>query len=176
MKREFDKSINGAVAKRQFTFDELNALLRCDPDQGKIFWLAPHRNAGKEALGSLDKFGYKRGAVSGVGLRAHRVIWLLHYGTWPSGEIDHIDGDVANNKISNLREVNRSENMRNRTRHSNNKSGCAGVVWHKFTKKWQVMVCNKYIGVYEDLDEAIAVRRSMEKEHGFTDRHGSKKP
>ena len=40
---------------------------------------------------------------------AHRLAWLYTYGYLPK-EIDHKDRDKANNKISNLRSVTRSEN------------------------------------------------------------------
>ena len=36
------------------------------------------------------------------------------YGTWPVGDIDHIDGDSSNNKFDNLRDTTRSENLYNR--------------------------------------------------------------
>lgn len=44
---------------------------------------------------------------------AHRVIWKMVYGTEPA-EIDHRDGDPSNNRLSNLREATRSQNLANR--------------------------------------------------------------
>lgn len=53
------------------------------------------------------------------GMRAsvlvHRIVYLSKYGAIPDGfEIDHIDRDTHNNKISNLRAVSREDNMKNR--------------------------------------------------------------
>jgi hypothetical protein len=45
---------------------------------------------------------------------AHRVVWALHYGKFPNGVIDHIDGDPCNNRLENLRSVSQSENNTNR--------------------------------------------------------------
>ena len=45
---------------------------------------------------------------------AHRVIWALHYGKFPNGVIDHIDGDSSNNRLDNLRSVSQSKNNTNR--------------------------------------------------------------
>ena len=45
---------------------------------------------------------------------AHRVAWLLHYGEWPDDEIDHINGVKDDNRISNLRNVDRKTNVENR--------------------------------------------------------------
>ncbi len=43
----------------------------------------------------------------------HRLVWEAFNGTIPSGkEINHIDGNRANNRLSNLQLVTRSENMR----------------------------------------------------------------
>ena len=44
--------------------------------------------------------------------RAHRLVYEAFAGKIPKHlEIDHIDGDKHNNDITNLRAVNRSENM-----------------------------------------------------------------
>lgn len=44
--------------------------------------------------------------------RLHRVVYEAYVGKIPKGlEIDHISGDKHNNDITNLRAVNRSENM-----------------------------------------------------------------
>ena len=44
----------------------------------------------------------------------HQAVWLVCHGRWPKGEIDHIDGDRMNNRIENLRDVSRWQNMRNK--------------------------------------------------------------
>jgi len=44
--------------------------------------------------------------------RGHRLIWEAFNGKIPTNlELDHIDGDKHNNKLSNLRLVTHSENM-----------------------------------------------------------------
>jgi hypothetical protein len=44
--------------------------------------------------------------------RVHRLVYEAYAGKIPKGlEIDHIDGDKHNNDITNLRAINRSENM-----------------------------------------------------------------
>lgn len=46
----------------------------------------------------LDEVGVRHTVL------AHRLAWLLHYGSWPEGDLDHIDGNPLNNKIDNLRD------------------------------------------------------------------------
>ena len=56
-----------------------------------------------------------------------RVLWWMHYGKWPVGEIDHIDGNTHNDAIDNLRDCSRDENSKNRRAYSSNLSGYKGV-------------------------------------------------
>jgi hypothetical protein len=99
----------------------------------------------------------------------------MHLGHWPE-QVDHIDGDTHNNKITNLREVSQLENRRNCSRHVSNTSGFNGVTWSKEFNKWLVRVCVNYkemnLGLYEDLEEAINVRKEANKKYGFHENHG----
>ena len=45
--------------------------------------------------------------------RVHQIVWRVYHGDVPEGlEIDHIDGDKANNRVENLRVVTHAENIR----------------------------------------------------------------
>lgn len=66
--------------------------------------------------------------VSNKTCRVHRIVWGLHYGKIPEGmQIDHIDGNPLNNKISNLRCVDNKTNARNQKFREGNTSGVCGV-------------------------------------------------
>lgn len=132
--------------------------------------------AGQPAFTSLNNTGYLHGLCNRVPLLAHRVAWALTYGLWPDGQIDHIDGDRTNNRIVNLRDATGQENSKNRQLRSDNKSGCVGVQWHKKTQKWRAFISGadglKHLGVFTNLDEAIAARKAAEREHDFHPNHG----
>jgi hypothetical protein len=62
---------------------------------------------------------------------AHRLAWMYVYGRWPAKglDIDHINGNRQDNRIANLREVTRGQNMQNQRRASSRSTtGLLGVL------------------------------------------------
>lgn len=84
-----------------------------------------------------DKFGYlvtnKRytrwaGLIEGKAYTVSRIIWELFNGKIPEGmQIDHVNGDSTDNRISNLRCVTNKINSHNQKKKSTNTSGVTGV-------------------------------------------------
>ena len=68
--------------------------------------------------------------------------------------VDHVDRDPVNNRRFNLRLATHAENMRNRTRQSNNRSGYKGVYLRPDTGRWYagIRVNGKkiHLGVFDD--------------------------
>lgn len=160
----------------------LRQLLRYNSSTGKFFWRkregSPQfsaRYAGKEALTSL-RHGYMFGEIFNKPVAAHRVAFTIYYGRHPSGEVDHINGDRSDNRISNLREVTRTINARNMKKSAANKSGVTGVSFYKATGKWQsrIMSDGKYLhlGYFDRFDDAVSARKAAEQEIGYHPNHG----
>lgn len=101
--------------KNDLPYCELVALLEYSPISGDFWW---KNNRGRIKAGALagktDKGGYKYIKINYKHRAAGRVAWTMYYGENPNGEIDHIDGNPSNNKISNLRTVSRKQNVMNR--------------------------------------------------------------
>lgn len=140
------------------------------------------RFAGKFADGKLDTHGYRCvRAQEGKYRRAHRVIWqIVHSVTLtPDQQIDHINGDRADNRITNLRVVSNKQNHRNTKLFSNNTSGAHGVVWSKQKQRWLARIRQGskqvHLGSFLDKSEAIAVRAKAQLERGFHPNHGVRK-
>jgi hypothetical protein len=100
----------------------------------------------------------------------------MHYGEWPSGEIDHINGVRTDNRVENLRVATRSENMQNTKKPVTNKSGKKGVSWDKTTGKWRAEIRangKKYnLGRFKTIEEAFKAHESAaDKLHRCFARH-----
>lgn len=95
--------------------DRLRELLHYDPASGNFTYLvrAARGTPIGSIAGSVNSEGYRNIRVDGRTYKAHRLAWLYVKGAWPVGMIDHINGDRADNRFGNLREVTRSENLAN---------------------------------------------------------------
>jgi hypothetical protein len=113
----------------RLTVVEVRDRLDYDPNSGVFTWVRPgSRRAIGEAAGGPHPKGYWFIGLHGRRYAAHRLAWAWVHGVWPSGVIDHIDGNGMNNRITNLRDVPISHNMHNRRlRSKNNVSGFLGV-------------------------------------------------
>ena len=116
--------------------------------------------------GTYDPKGYLKILYRGRLYMGHWLAWLYIYGKLPDHEIDHINGNPTDNRISNLRDVTRKQNMENKKIYKTNKSGYSGVTWHNRDKKWNVRIGHYgkriSLGYFDNLNDAIAVRIKAE--------------
>ena len=156
------------------THEQLKSFLHYDPEMGIFVWMAPNSrrvHVGYEA-GCLRKVdGYIQIMINRRLYLAHRLAWLYVHGLWPKDQIDHINGVKDDNRIANLREATRSQNMYNQGKRTDNSSGVKGISWHKPAKKWLVQIRfngkNKYLGLFTDKHEAAeSYRRAALLYHG----------
>jgi hypothetical protein len=112
--------------RRSVPVDLLKAAFHYDPDTGHLIWIGVNlRMLGKRAGSRSQR--YRKVCVGGVRLFEHRVIWALVHGAWPDDEIDHINRDGFDNRLTNLRVVCREENCANRGVYKNNRLGAPCV-------------------------------------------------
>lgn len=159
-------------------------LLAYSPSDGAFFWLknrkgSPAPRAGDVAGGTRPD-GYRYIGIDGKRHYAHRLAWQMVYGSIPDGmEIDHIDHNPSNNRITNLRLVTKAENRQNRAKDRRNKSGVNGVHWSANAKAWCAQIRHnrhtKTLGYFKSLEEAAAARKAAEAVLGFHANHGVKR-
>lgn len=98
-------------------FTMLSERLRVDWNSGQLFWkVKTNRTSIGDVASRKNSYGYFAVNVCGRRYLAHRVVWMLHYGEWPNGNIDHINCDKMDNRVANLRLATYQQNSANRPR------------------------------------------------------------
>lgn len=81
-------------------------------------------------------------------------------------DVDHRDRNTLNNRKSNLRKCNTSENISNAGLKTSNKSGHRGVCWSKTENKWIAYIMKNYhhhtLGYFTNIEDAIECRHRAE--------------
>lgn len=114
------------------TADLVRQALTYEPETGAFIWRvrAGRYPAGRRA-GYINFHGRRmiRLTVGGkrYNLLASRLAWLYVSGVMPEAEMDHINGDPADDRILNLRLADRSQQLANTRLNKRNTSGYRGV-------------------------------------------------
>ena len=151
-------------------------MLSYSPDNGNLVWRERPANmfrdpkqanawngrfAGKHA-GRLHPKGYIHIGVAHKVYQAHHLAWAIYYGEHvPSGmQIDHINCDPADNRISNLRLATSAQNKCNRRAQKNKTSQYKGVSFVKSSGRWAAYIKwdgnQKNLGTFSTEEEAYA--------------------
>lgn len=150
----------------------LKELLSYCPETGEFTNIKSGK--GRKPVGAIvgcaHKHGYVTSMVDGKNYLHHRLAWLYVHGYLPPADIDHRDGNRANNILLNLREATRSENCQNAATRSDNTSGQTGV-W-PVGKRWRAKVCvdgcEHHAGYFDTKELAQAAYLSAKTEmHKF---------
>lgn len=160
------------MATANLTAQRLREVLHYDPNSGVFARLVAYRNrySGRSGVGGRQRSGHIRICVDGKKHFAHRLAWLFVNGDWPSGDLDHIDGDPANNRIANLRLVTHEANMQNfRRPTARSTTRLLGVSWCKINKKWKACISiggrTKHLGLFDLPEAAHAAYVSAKRIH-----------
>ena len=155
-----------------------DALFLFDYIDGGLYWKNPtHGKAVKGSkAGFINEIGYYQISIYGKKFREHQIVYLMKNGFIPK-EIDHINGNRTDNRIENLREATRTQNMYNKPAYKSNTSGSKNVSWKAKINKWQVAISyegkRKYLGVFEDFEFAeLVATEARNKYHGEYANHG----
>ena len=153
------------------TQERLRELVRYCPETGIFTWKSSSINRVKigDVAGTLRKDGYFRIQIDGKLYFAHRLAWFYIHGNLPIYHIDHIDGNRFNNRINNLRDVDRLTNNQNikPAQQKNKSTGLLGVTKHrsKFMAQITINGIHKYLGCFDNAHKAHEVYLSAKRNY-----------
>lgn len=113
----------------------------------------------------VNSYGYATICTSVNGkkrcVRLHRLVTLAPDGV----QVDHINGNRLDNRLSNLRYASQSQNNMNAYK-PRGVSGVKGVSWDSRRRKWKASIkfmgVHRTIGRYESIEEAGNEYRKLE--------------
>lgn len=118
---------------------------------------------------NAQKKAYLVARIDGKIVRMHRLILGI---SDPKIVVDHINGDVADNRKCNLRKATQKQNSRNCELSKNNKLGYPGIR-KKFlldgSVRYTARICvdrkELFLGVFNSIEEAIEKRKDAENKY-----------
>ncbi|HEV8525455.1 MAG TPA: NUMOD4 domain-containing protein [Terriglobales bacterium] len=103
--------------------------------------------------------------------RVHRLVAMAFLGLQPHQQVDHINRDTLDNRLSNLRVCTNAQNRLNSKQRSNSKAPYKGISYDKRSGKWrariQVNGKTTWLGRFDTPEDARdAYRDAAVKHHG----------
>lgn len=157
--------------QHSITLQQVKEWIHYDPETGIFTWLQGYFKIGRGSRAGHEvkrspKHRYLQCNILKNQMLCHRLAWFYMTGQWPKDQIDHMDGNPFNNKFSNLREASHKQNQENKRPTHNSKTGHKGITLEP-SNKWRAKIKHNfqtiYLGMFENLEDAIAARKSAEK-------------
>ena len=135
----------------------MHCIFDYDKESGTLTWKKEqyiHKAHRGRLVDSKNQGGYIYATINSTNFYVHRLIFFIENGYFPK-IIDHINGNVADNRIINLRAVTNSENLQNQYKHRAGKLlGTTKARGNKWTAQTKVNGKHLYIGRFETELEA----------------------
>lgn len=144
------------------TLKRAQEKLRYDPDTGILLIWARKK---WRVVGRRAKPGrYRFARIDGKSYIAHRLIWLLVHGAFPTMEIDHKNCDRSDNRLANLRLATSAQNSANLRTIRNGLKGAYrnGTGW---SSRIQVKGQTYHLGTYPTEQEAHEAYVKAARQH-----------
>jgi hypothetical protein len=136
-------------------------------EDGNLIRLYDPGNSYKH-VGWVNSQGYLQTEVFGKTFMVHRIIYEMHSGEIPDGMyVDHIDRNPLNNRIENLRAVDKALSKINTKTPVTNTTGYKGVLATpsgRFQARLGYKRKKLYIGLYDTAEEAAQAVKEVAME------------
>lgn len=118
-------------------------------------------------VAGCENNGYWYVKIDSVRYKSHRLAWFYTYGVWPSGFIDHINGNGTDNRLVNLRDVTQTINAQNHKEKVKGNGLPTGVSFCKGGFRARIQVNKKKIalGVFSSMEDAHKAYRLARVEY-----------
>ncbi len=142
------------------TQERLKELLHYNPETGIFTWkISPRANVKSGNVAGYSAHGHIQITIDRKAYMSHRLAWLYVHGTWPIGQIDHINCIKTDNRIINLRDVSHSVNMQNiHNPQKNNSCNYRGVYFFKPMNKYASRIRangkSYFLGYFDKAEDA----------------------
>ncbi len=154
----------------ELTAEYVRAVLHYAPETGlftRLRQMSATALVGDIAGHCKASTGYWTIGLCGRYYQAHRLAFFYMTGEWPPHEVDHVDGDRANNRWANLRAATKSENLQNRSRpKKGSRSGFLGVSPRKYGR-WHAEIKfggeRRHLGTFNSAELAHAAYLEAKK-------------
>ncbi len=150
-----------------FTVEQLNEIF--EYKNGNLHFRESGRGRKDPSIpaGSRDSGGYCKVTMKQGTFYNHRLTFYICHGYLPKF-IDHIDGDLSDNSIENLRKVTHQQNMQNKKSRKGSSSKYLGVYNNKGVKRpWTAQIRTERLGSFScEEDAAIAYNVAAKRYYG----------
>lgn len=142
------------------TWERLSELLDVYPESGHFVWKSWRGGSAYPGTlaGSTNSSGYMLLRIDRHFYLNHRLMWFYVHKRWPENDIDHVNLDRVDNRICNLREATRSQNVSNGNVRRDSETQRRGVkkIGNRFMARITKQGVREYLGCYATAEEAQA--------------------
>jgi hypothetical protein len=142
-------------------FTDVSERIAYDALLGTFTWKVRASQAVKagDAAGWIcPVHGYRKIRLHGKDWHANKIAILLTSGAWPASDVDHINGDQADDRLANLRVVTHQQNMWNTKVRADSHSGLKGAFLDSRSGKYRsaIKVNGKrlHLGTFDTAEKA----------------------
>lgn len=141
------------------TLKQLREHFHYDPLTGhwtRLRACGPHLPGSKVGAAVRDREGHRYNILvfNGARYKMSRLAVFYMRGAWPTGVVDHRNGNTVDDAWKNLRDCSRKQNSQNRRLNANSRSRHKGVQWNSRRGRWVALIRvngkRLFLGYFED--------------------------